>query len=135
MVHQISIFAENKKGAMSAITGLLSGTGINIFSFVTNDSAEFGIVRMLVSDTERARVLLQGEGYQVRQTSVLALDIPDEPGSLDALLKSIERANVNIDYLYTSFDRDSASPIIVIHADDMEELEAFLRSEGFCCKA
>ena len=134
MVNQISIYAENRKGTMSAITGILSGSGINIQSFVTNDSAEFGIIRMLVSDTEKACRLLSDAGYQVRQTSVMALKIPDEPGSLDHVLKFIERANVNNNYLYTSFDRDGAGPIIAIHADDMDELEKFLSACGCRCK-
>lgn len=135
MVNQISIYAENRKGAMSAITRILSGADINIHSFVTNDSAEFGIIRMLVSDTEKASELLKDAGYQIKRTSVMAVEIPDEPGSLDKVLKCIERANVNIDYLYTSFDRASAGPVIAIHADDMDELEAFLRSSGFHCKS
>ena len=134
MVNQISIYAENRKGAMSAITRILSGADINIHSFVTNDSAEFGIIRMLVSDTEKAGTLLKDAGYQVRQTSVMALQIPDEPGSLDNVLKYIERANVNIDYLYTSFERNGAGPVIVIHADDMDELETFLSASGFHCR-
>lgn len=133
MIDQISIYAENKRGAMCAITGILSEAGINIHSFVTNDSAEFGIIRMLVSDTEQAGRLLKNAGYQVRQTSVMAVDIPDDPGSLDRVLRFIERANVNIDYLYTSFDRNSAGPVIAIHADDMSELESYLSANGFTC--
>ena len=135
MVHQISIFAENKKGAVSSITGILADGGINIRSFVTNDSAEFGIIRMLVSDAEKASSLLRDAGYQIKQTPVLAIEIPDEPGSLDRVLKCIERAYVNIDYLYTSFDRISAGPVIVLHSDDMPELEVYLASTGFTCQS
>ena len=134
MVNQISIFAENKKGAVRAVTGILSDAGINIQSFVTNDSAEFGIIRMLVSDAERAAALLTAAGYQIKQTPVMAIEIPDEPGSLDKLLQRIESANVNIDYLYTSFDRNSAGPVIAIHADDMDELEMFLSAGGCRCR-
>ena len=135
MISQISIYAENRKGAMSAITRILAGGGINIHSFVTNDSAEFGIIRMLVSDTERACELLRDAGYLFKKTRVMAVAIPDEPGSLDRLLDCIERANINIDYLYTSFERDSAGPVIAIHADDMDELETFLKGNGFHCQA
>ena len=134
MVNQISILAENKKGAVRAVTGILSDAGINIQSFVTNDSAEFGIIRMLVSDAERAAALLTAAGYQIKQTPVMAIEIPDEPGSLDKLLQRIESANVNIDYLYTSFDRNSAGPVIAIHADDMDELEMFLSAGGCRCR-
>ena len=134
MVNQISIFAENKKGAVRAITQILSEADINIQSFVTNDSAEFGIIRMLVSDAEKAGALLSDAGYQIKQTPVMAVEIPDEPGSLDRLLQRIESANVNIDYIYTSFDRNSAGPVIAIHADDMDELERFLSANGFHCR-
>ncbi len=134
MVRQISIFAENRKGAMRAITRLLADGGVNIQSFVTNDSAEFGIIRMLVSDPDRAAALLTEAGYQIKRTAVMAFAIPDEPGSLDRLLACVEDANINIDYLYTSFDRESAGPVIVIRADDMDELERFLKTQGFRCR-
>lgn len=134
MVRQISIFAENRKGAMRAITRLLADGGVNIQSFVTNDSAEFGIIRMLVSDPDRAAALLTEAGYQIKRTAVMAFAIPDEPGSLDRLLACVEDANINIDYLYTSFDRESAGPVIVIRADDMDELERFLKTQDFRCR-
>ena len=134
MVNQISIFAENRRGAMSAITRLLAGGGIDIHSFVTNDSAEFGIIRMLVSDTEGALALLKDAGYQARRTPVMAIGISDEPGSLDRLLERIEQAFVNIDYLYTSFDRAGAGPVIILHADDMDALEQSLRLGGYACR-
>lgn len=134
MVKQISIFTENRKGAMRSITRLLAEGGIDIDAFVTNDSAEFGIVRMLVSDPDKASALLTEAGYQIKRTAVLAFEIPDEPGSLDRLLECIEDANINIDYLYASFDRESAGPVIIIRAADMDELEHFLKSRGFRCK-
>ena len=134
MVNQISIFAENKKGAVRAITQILSEADINIQSFVTNDSAEFGIIRMLVSDAEKAGALLSDAGYQIKQTPVMAVEIPDEAGSLDRLLQRIESANVNIDYIYTSFDRNSADPVIALHSADMDELETFLSACGCRCK-
>ena len=134
MVRQISIFTENRKGAMRSITRLLAERGIDIDAFVTNDSAEFGIVRMLVSDPDLASALLAEAGYQIKRTAVMAVEIPDEPGSLDRLLECIENANINIDYLYASFDRQSAGPVIVIRADDLDELERFLKSRGFRCR-
>lgn len=133
MTQQISIYAENKKGAMRVFTGLLSGAGINIHSFVTNDSAEFGIIRMIVSDTDKAIRLLRENGYQTKRTSVLMIAITDEPGSLDRLLRCVERTNVNIDYLYTTFDRENYGPLIIIHTDDMDVVEGHLKASGFRC--
>ena len=83
MLKQISIFTENRKGAMRSITHLLATGGIDIDAFVTNDSAEFGIVRMLVSDPDKASAMLTAAGYQIKRTPVMAFEIPDEPGSLD----------------------------------------------------
>ena len=131
MLRQISIYTENKKGAMSAITRVLSGAGININAFVTNDSGEFGTVRMLVSDDDRACELLTEAGYLLKRTRVLAVEVSDDIGSLDRLLACIEDANINIDYLYATYDRQSAGPIIVVRADDQEELERYLASRGF----
>ena len=133
MLRQTSIYTENRRGAMSAITDRLSSAEININAFVTNDSAEFGTVRMLVSDADRAAEILQKAGYMTKTTPVIAAEIPDDVGSLNRLLDFIEQANINIDYLYATFDRESAGPIIVIRADDLPELEAFLRSNGYHC--
>ena len=63
-------------------------------------------------------------GYQIKGTAVRAFEIPDAPGSLDRLLEAVENANINIDNFYTSSDRESAGPVIIIHADDMDELDA-----------
>ena len=133
MLRQISIYTENRKGAMSAITNLLSSEGININAFVTNDSAEFGTVRMLVSDVDKANEILRRAEYMTKTTTVIAAEIPDDVGSLNRLLGFVEKANINIDYLYASFDRESAGPIIVIRADDLPELEAYLRANGYHC--
>ena len=133
MLQQISIYAENKKGAIRKLTGLLSDAGINIHSFVTNDSAEFGIVRMVVSDTDKALTIFQENGYLTKLTTILMAAVADEPGCLNRLLYCIEEANVNIDYLYTTFDRESNGALIIIHAVDLAEVENLLKSEGFRC--
>ena len=82
MRRQISIFTENRKGAMRSITHLLAEGGIDIDAFVTNDSAEFGIVRMLVSDPDKASALLTEAGYQIKRTPVMAFD--DSLSAVDA---------------------------------------------------
>lgn len=133
MVRQISIYTENKRGSMRSLTKLLFEAGINIHSFVTNDSAEFGIVRMVVSDTDKAIELLNVNGYLTRLTTVLMVAVSDEPGCLDQLLHCLKKAYVNIDYIYTSFDRESNSALIILHSDDLAEVESLLRSEGFRC--
>lgn len=131
MIEQISIFAENRKGAMHHITSVLREADINITALITNDSAEFGIVRMLVSDPARAKDALTAAGYLCHTDRVIGVLISDDTGSLDALLDDILRGNINVDYLYISYDRQSAMPIALLHAPDSAEVEALLASRGY----
>ncbi|MBQ9065747.1 MAG: amino acid-binding protein [Blautia sp.] len=134
MLKQLSIYAENRKGTMQHITELLRKSDVNILGSVTNDSAEYGIIRMVVSDTDAAVRELTGAGYLCRTTFVIGVEIDDHPGALDELLKALYNSNVDVNYLYLSFDRDSAMPIIVLHTEDIPEVEACLESKGFVCK-
>ena len=98
-MQQLSIFAENKKGTMNSITQILADAGINMNTLITNDSAEFGIVRMLVSDADAAASALKASGYMCKVDDVLAVEIRDEAGSLNALLAILTRGNLTLDYI------------------------------------
>ncbi len=131
MLRQVSIYAENKKGTMRNITAILAEGNINILGSVTNDSAEYGIVRMVVSDPDLAAEILAKEGYLCRLADVLGVEITDEVGNLNRLLLSLEESNISVDYLYLSFNRSSGKPIMVFHAPDPYEVEACLKSKGY----
>ena len=131
MIKQISIFAENTKGAMRNITKVLAEHDINLIALVTNDSAEFGIVRMLVSDSEKAFDALKEAGYMVHTDTVVAAEIGDAPGSLDRLLQEVTDSNINVDYLYMSYDRNAATPIAVMKVDSSYEVAECLSSRGY----
>lgn len=131
MLDQISIFAENKKGAMRNITDILAQNDINILGSVTNDSAEYGIVRMLVSDTPKAMEALSAAGYICKTTDVLAIQCEDRVGALNVLLHALDESNINVDYLYLSFDRDKGKPIMVMHVEDTAEVEECLKGRDF----
>ena len=139
MLKQLSIFAENKKGTMQQITqilfendvNILKDEDINILGSVTNDSAEYGIVRMVVSDPDKAEQALQAAGYMTRQTDVLGVEVVDQPGNLNSLLKTLLETNISIDYIYLSFNRESGCPIMVFHVPDVYETEASLKSKGY----
>ena len=131
MISQLSIFAENAKGAMLRVSKTVSDAGIDIYNVVTNDSAEFGIVRMLVTEPERALEILGKEGYMCKLDKVIGVEIPDEVGSLTKLLDTIQRSNINIEYLYVSYSRDSKTPLAVLKVVGYAEVEAFLKSKGY----
>lgn len=131
MLKQISIYAENKKGAMQNITKILLDNNINILGSVTNDSAEYGIVRMVVSDAELACKALNESGYLCRMVNVIGVEIADEVGNLNKLLGSINEGNINVDYLYLSFNRQSGMPIMVFHTQEPREVENVLKQKGY----
>lgn len=131
MLKQLSIFAENKKGVMHKVTDILQKEDINILGSVTNDSAEYGIIRMVVSDSEKAVKALTEEGFICKLTDVLGIEVKDEVGNLNHLLEDFLGSNINIDYLYLSFNRDTGRPIMVLHVEDIMEVEACLKSKGY----
>ena len=131
MLKQLSIYAENKKGVMQNITGILKDEEINILGSVTNDSAEYGIVRMVVSDPDKAREALIAAGYLCHVIDVIGVEVEDKTGNLNDLLLTLKDSNVSVDYLYLSFNRDSGKPIMVFHTDDIMAAKACLKSRGY----
>ena len=131
MIRQLSIFAENKKGAMHQVTQALADAGINMNTLVTNDSAEFGIIRMLVSDTDAALACMQAAGYLCHVDAVVSVEIGDECGSLNALLETLSNGNINLDYLYVTYSGLSKQPVAILRTQDIMEVEAFLQGKGY----
>ena len=131
MLKQLSIYAENKKGTLQNITRILRDANINILGSVTNDSAEYGIVRMVVSDPFKASDALGNAGYLCKLADVTGVEVSDQVGNLHNLLQSLSESNINVDYVYLSFNRDTGMPILIFHTEDVYEVEACLASKGF----
>ncbi len=132
MLRQVSVYAENTKGMMQKVTGILLKNDINILGSVTNDSAEYGIIRMIVSDPEKAERALKEEGFLCKLIDVLGVEVEDEVGNLNRLLEAVSSSNVNVNYIYLSFNRDSGKPIMVMQVEeDGMEVEEGLIGKGF----
>lgn len=131
MLKQISIYAENKRGMMCDITKVLLDEGINILGSVTNDSAEYGIIRMVVSEPEKATEAFHRNGYICKMTDVIGVEVSDEVGNLHHLLEELHESYINVDYIYLSFNRNSGRPIMVFHSEDPAEVEECLNMKGF----
>ena len=131
MLKQLSIYAENKKGVMQNITGILKDEDINILGSVTNDSAEYGIVRMVVSEPDKAMEALIAAGCLCHVIEVIGVEVEDKTGNLNDLLLTLKDSNVSVDYLYLSFNRDSGKPIMVFHTEDIMEVRSCLKSRGY----
>lgn len=131
MLRQVSIYAQNEKGMLRNITKILLDRQINILGSVANDSAEYGIIRMVVSDPDEAVKAFKEAGFMCRVTDVIGVEISDEVGNLDRMLAALSESNINVDYIYLSFNRRSGMPIMVFSAEDCYEVEECLMSKGF----
>src|SRR6056297_854390 len=99
-IRQISIFMENRSGRLAKITTTIGNAGINIRAMSLADTSDFGILRLVVTDTEKARQVLKDQGFTVKVSDVIAVSIPDIPGALGNLLSIIEHENLNVEYMY-----------------------------------
>lgn len=131
MLKQLSVYAENKKGNMQKITAILAKEQVNIWGSVTNDSAEYGIIRMVVSEPDKAMTALIDAGYLCRQTEVIGVEMEDEVGNLNKLLGALSDSNINVNYIYLSFNRDSGKPVLIFHSDEIGEVEDCITAKGF----
>jgi len=131
MITQISIFTENRHGAARKVFSILAKANINVLNLVNSDSGEFGTMRIIVSDPELALRVLKENDYLCKADFVFAAELEDKPGSLERLLSCIEAMNINVGYMYVGYIRETATPVIFIHCDDMDIVENALKSKGF----
>ncbi len=103
-IHQLSLFLENRAGQLNAPIAALARAGINIVTLCLADSQQFGILRLIVQDWQRAREVLTQAGFVVNVTEVLALDVEDRPGGLSAILAACETDKLSIEYMYAFTD-------------------------------
>jgi len=124
LIKQLSIFLENKKGRFTEVTSILGEAGINMTAFTVAENSDFGIVRLLVSDPEKARDILRENKYAVSVTDVICLHTANEPGSLSKIVKIIAQADISIEYMY-AFSLGNRA-VVVIRPDDLNKAMSVL---------
>lgn len=129
-VEQISIFLENKSGRLAEVTSVLSEAGINIRALYLADTADFGILRLIVNDTEKARQALKEKGFTVEKTKVIAIEVPDRPGGLSNILSTIKREGINVEYMYAFVEKSGENAIVIFRFDETEKSVDILRQAG-----
>ena len=129
-VEQISIFIENKSGRLAEVTRILGEAGINIRALSLADTSDFGILRLIVRDWQRAREVLTKAGFAVTVTEVLAIEVPDRPGGLAEILKVMERAKVNVEYMYAFTANMGDRAVLVFRFEDPDAAMATLAQAG-----
>ena len=126
MIRQISVFVENQPGSMMNVTSVLTEAGVNIRAISTFDTPEFGIMRLVVDDPVSAKNSLTAKGFVTRVSNVIGVELKDEQGNLNQMLKILADGKINIDYIYSFVIREGKAPVMVFHTDDFEQAEKVL---------
>ena len=131
MLDQISIFVENKPGRLAAIVDVLHSGEIDIRAFTIADTTDFGIVRVIVNDTEKALKSLKEGGFTAKLTKVIGFTIDDRPGAMYDVISALQAAERNIEYSYSLMGKRENQADIAIRVGDNEKTEQVLREKGF----
>ena len=129
-IKQISVFLENTTGRLSKVTQTLANAGINLRAISIADTADFGILRLIVDKTDEAVNALNNAGFTARLTDVAAVEIDDVPGSLAKLMELFQISNVNIEYLYASLETKSGKAIVFFKLQDHEKGLQIIKENG-----
>ncbi|MBP3314402.1 MAG: acetolactate synthase [Clostridia bacterium] len=129
-IKQVSVFVENKKGSLHEITDLLAKANVDLRSMCIADTSDYGIVRMIADDAERAQKVLCEAGHTANIRTVTAFAVPDEPGGLAKALNLLESNGVNIEYLYALITTATDKAYTVMRSDDTEKAESVLLKSG-----
>ncbi len=129
-VKQISVFIENTPGRLAGFTKVLKDAGIDLVSLSIADTTNFGILRGIVADPERAREVLAEHGYTVKVTDVLAVCVPDQPGGLAGILEMLAEKNIALEYLYSFVRKAGDHALIIVRVDQPAEAVQVLTAAG-----
>ena len=129
-IKQLSIFVENKFGRLESIIDTIGKNGINIRALSIADTTDFGILRVIVDDTEKAKKCLSDAGVIAKATDVIAVYIDDETGGLAKVLGYLTEEKISVEYMYAFLSRNTSKALMVVKADDEERAEKALRLKG-----
>ena len=129
-VEQISIFLENKPGVLEEATRILKDAGINIRTLSLADTSDFGVLRLIVNDVDRASQVLKEQGFRISRTIVVAVEVPDRPGGLHGILEVLSKNGINVEYLYAFVERSGEHAVIIFRFDAPDKAIDVLQKNG-----
>ena len=130
-IKQLTVFVENKQGALVSITETLSKHNINLRALSIAETEDFGILRLIVNDEETAEKILKEEDYLIKITDVVGVKISDEAGKLSEALKVLDENKINMEYLYAFMARTEKHAYVVVRVEDNDMAEKVLANAGF----
>lgn len=126
-IKQISVVLDNVPGAMSHVSEIMGREGVNIRAISVADTSDISTVRFVVDDPVKAVNILKANGFSTKETDVLAVETPDHPGGLNAVLKPLKAANINVHYLYPHLGRVGGQAVVILGVDKLEEAQKVLQ--------
>ncbi|MDR1736936.1 MAG: ACT domain-containing protein [Oscillospiraceae bacterium] len=129
-IFQISVFVENRVGRLSDITEVLAKNGVDIRALCIADTTDFGILRLIVNQPEKAVEALKGEGITVTKTEVIAVRLADTPGALNDILRVMRDRDIIVEYLYAFITRKDADAYVILRVDDNQKAIDALTAKG-----
>ena len=129
-VKQISIFLENKSGRLAEVTSILGDNGIDISALSLADTTNFGILRLIVNDPDKAEEVLRKDGFTTSATSVTAIGVRDEPGGLAVALRILKDAGIEIEYMYAFVSKKEDEALVILKTGDIGKTAEVLSSNG-----
>jgi len=131
LVEQIAVFLENKSGRLAEITSILAANEINIRALSVADTADFGILRLIVDKVETATKVLKENGFTVGKTNVVAVEVEDRTGGLAKVLECIKNENINVEYMYAFVNKTGENAVLIFRFERMDEAITALQKNGF----
>ena len=128
-VIQISIFLENTGGRIAEATAILADAGINIRAMSLADTTDFGVLRLIVSDVDKAEKALKNNGFTVGKTNVVAVEVEDKPGGLNAILQILAQADINVEYIYALL-KEGQNAVMIFRFDNTDNALKVLGEKG-----
>jgi len=129
-VEQISVFLENRAGRLSEVTQTLSKAGINIRALSLADTSDFGILRLIVSDNEKAKSALKEQGFTVGRTTVVPVEVQDSPGGLHSILDILSGNGINVEYMYAFVQQSGKNAVLIFRFDRTDQAIETLQAHG-----
>ena len=129
-IFQVSVFLENQAGKLSEVTNLLAENGIDLRAINIAESSDYGVLRVITSDAEKAVEILREHGFIVSSTAVLGVSVPDRPGGLAHLLRQLAEENFDVEYMYSVFGQPNGLAYMILRVENIEEVRAALEKDG-----
>jgi hypothetical protein len=129
-IKQVSVFIENREGRLADVSRLLTEEGINIRALSLADTADFGVLRLIVNDPAKCASILKQAGFVASLNDVIALGIEDQPGGLDYVLRFFSEHEMNVEYMYAFVEKAEGKAIVVFKTKDHNTTEALAKSKG-----